>query len=197
MGLLIGKDAQVMQKYFKEMSKLIGIPVEYVYPVEEDITIHAEIKSKFSSFYNIDIVFDTNPAIKTLKNYGWVSENRDDKPYIGYFPIDTPEIQTKARIKITPIGVEKKGKWFEITDIQHAIEYPTSYACRLVPVFETEPEQLNYSHTNNNYLTHNNQPDQSNNHIKEINKNLEKHIEDNLKKEINETINENFKYLDI
>ena len=197
MGLLIGKDAQVMQKYFKEMSKLIGIPVEYIYPVEEDITIHAEIKSKFSSFYNIDIVFDTNPAIKTLKNYGWVSENRDDKPYIGYFPIDTPEIQTKARIKITPIGVEKKGKWFEITDIQHAIEYPTSYACRLVPVFETKPEQLNYSHTNNNYLSEDNQPDQSNNHIKEINEDLEEHIENNLKKELDEQVNKNFKYLDI
>ena len=142
-------------------------------------------------------MFDTNPTIKTLKNYGWVSENRDDKPYIGYFPIDTPKIQTKAKIKISPIGVEKNGKWFEITDIQHAIEYPTSYVCRLAPVFETKPEQLDYSHTNNNYLSKDNQPDQSNNHIKEINEDLEEHIEDNLKKELDEQVDKNFKYLDI
>ena len=44
---------------------------------------------------------------KTLKNYGWVSEDNNDKPYIAYLPFDTPYIQTKARLRLKQIGVEK------------------------------------------------------------------------------------------
>ena len=110
MGLLTGKDSTLFRNFFKEMTKLRGISVEYTYPVDEEVSIHGQIFPNFSSLYNIDIIFESNPKIKTLKNYGWVSETSDDKPYVAYLPYDTPNIQTKSRIKITPIGSIKNGK---------------------------------------------------------------------------------------
>ncbi len=193
MGLLTQEDTTLFRSFFQEMTKLRGIPVEYVYPVEEDVSIHGQIFPNFSSIYNIDIMFETSPKVKTLKNYGWVSENKEDKPYVAYLPYDTPHMQTKSRIKITPIGNGKNGKWFEITDIAEAIEFPDAYVCKLAPVFITEKEKLNYEVTNNNYIEGDNQPDENTTHNKLINDNLEEHIKEELK----DTLDKNFTYLNI
>ena len=34
MGLLVGKDSTLFRNYFDEMSKLIGIQVKYMYPID-------------------------------------------------------------------------------------------------------------------------------------------------------------------
>lgn len=193
MGLLTQEDSTLFRSFFTEMTKLRGISVDYIYPVEENVTIHAQIIPNFSSVYHLDIMFETSPKLKTLKNYGWVSENKENKPYIAYLPYDTPHIQTKARIKIIPVGVGKEGKWFEITDISEAIEFPDAYICKLAPVFVSEKEKLNYEETNNNYIEGDNQPDENTTHNKLINEDLEKHIKDDLKN----TLDNNFTYLNI
>ena len=193
MGLLTKEDSTLFRSFFKEMTKLRGISVDYIYPVDENVSIHGEIFPHFSSIVKLDIMFETNPKIKTLKNYGWVSEDKDDKPYIAYLPYDTPYIQTEARIRINPIGTDKQGKWFEIKDITEAIEYPDAYVCKLVPVYISEEEKLNYEQVNDNYIKGDNQPDENTTHNKLINENLEEHIEKDLKK----TLNKNFTYLNI
>ena len=193
MGLLTGEDSTLFRTFFKEMTKLRGLSVEYIYPVDETVTIHAQILPKFSSVYKLDIMFETNPKIKTLKNYGWVSEDKENKPYIAYLPYDTPYIQTKARIKIIPVGSEKVGKWFEITDIAEAIEYPDAYICKLAPVFITDQEKLNYEQTNDNYIKGDNQPNENTQHNLSINESLKEHIEKDLKS----TLDKNFNYLNI
>ena len=195
MGLLTGEDSKLFRQFFKEMAYLRGISVQYVHPISEETSIHGQIFPEFSSIYNLDIIFESAPKIKTLKNYGWVSEDNSDKPYIAYLPYDTPHIQTKSRLKLFPIGSEKDGKWFEITDINEAIEFPDAYICKLAPVYVTEKEKLDYEQTNNNYIEGDNQPDQNTTHNHEINKSLEKHIKDiteNAKKE-----SKNFTYLNI
>lgn len=190
MGLLINDDATIFQEFFKELCFLRGISVKYIYPVDEEVSIHGQIFPKFSSVYSLDIIFESNPKIKTLKNYGWVSENQEDKPYIAYLPFDTPHIQTKARLQIIPIGSEKEGKWFEITDIVEAIEFPDAYVCRLAPVFVSDEHRSDYDETNNNYLDMEQQPDQNTNSNEDINEELES----TLNKEIHDN---NFHYLNL
>ena len=187
MGLLTNEDSKLFRQFFIEMAKLRGLTIDYVYPVDEDISIHGQIFPKFSSVIKLNIIFESSPKIKTLKNYGWVSEDKNDKPYIAYFPYDTPYIQTKARCKLFPIGSEKDGKWFEITDISEAIEFPDAYICRLAPVFITNEEKLNYDQTNDNYIEGDNQPNENTTHNKEINKDLENSINND----------DNFKFLNI
>ena len=195
MGLLTGEDSKLFRQFFKEMAKLRGISVQYIYPIDEETSIHGQIFPEFSSIYNIDIIFESTPKIKTLKNYGWVSEDNSDKPYIAYLPYDTPGIKTKARLKLFPIGSEKDGKWFEITDIHESIEFPDAYICKLAPVFITEKEKLDYEQTNNNYIEGDNQPNENTHHNEAINEDLEQHIKDNNEKSKNN--NQNFTYLNI
>lgn len=190
MGLLTNEDSMLFREFFKEMAMLRGISVDYIYPVDEDVSIHGQIFPEFSSIFNVNIIFDSVPKIKTLKNYGWFSEDKDDKPYIAYFPYDTPHIQTKARIKLYPIGSEKDGKWFEITDIHESFEYPDAYICKLAPVYISKTSKLEYEQTNANYLEDINQPDEDTNSNKLINEDLEKNL--NIRKD-----DKNFTYLKI
>lgn len=154
MGLLTQNDAKVFQNWFKEACLLHGIPVKYVYPVRENVTIYTEIQPEFSEVIDLDIMFDENPSVKTLKRIGWVSEDPDDKPAIAHLPFDTPYLQTKARILIPPIGQAIPGRWFEVTSIHSQLEYPDSYTVTLAPVFETEKEKTNYNESNYNYVDH-------------------------------------------
>lgn len=162
MGLLTQNDAKVFQNWFKEAAKLRGVAVKYIYPVTEQVSIHSEIKPQFSEAIDIDVMFEENPKVSTLKRIGWVSENPDDKPYIAHMPFDTPYLQTKSRILIPPIGQAIPGRWFEVTAIYSNLEYPDSYTCTLAPLFETKADRLDYSETNYNYIEHDraNQPDE-------------------------------------
>jgi len=199
MGLLTQEDSTLYREYFKEMAKLLGISIEYIYPMPDsnEYSIHGEIQPKFSPIIPLNIIFESNPKIKTLKNVGWISEDSSDKPYIAYLPYDTPYIATKARIKIPPIGVNKEGRWFEINDITEGIEYPDAYMCKLSPIYNSDTEMLDYSETNHNYIEGDNQPDQNTTHNQLLNENLEEHIKDTLKQQLDDNINKNFKYLDI
>ncbi len=162
MGLLTQGDAKMFQTWFREMAKLRGISVKYIYPVIENTTIHSEIQCEFSSEIDLDILFEENPKVATLKRIGWVSEKPDDKPYIAMLPFDAPHLQTKCRIMIPPIGQAIPGRWFEITAIYSNLEYPDCYTCTLVPVFETNKTNNNHEETNFNYIhdSRANQPDE-------------------------------------
>lgn len=162
MGLLTQNDAKIIQQYFKEMAALLGIRVNYRYPVDEKVTVHSEIQCSFSDIVPIDIVFQQNPSIKTLKNIGWVSETADDKPYIAMFPIDTVGLQTKAQIEIPPVGQAIPSRWFEVTSIQTLLEYPDCYITTVVPVFDSKQPRVDHEQTNYNYVDHPraNQPDE-------------------------------------
>ena len=165
MGLLSPKkDAIVQRHYFKEVAKLLGIRVKYYYPIYETATIHAEIKCQYSDAIDLDIVFQENPKVATLKAIGWVQEFKDDKPYIAMFPYDTPNLQTKSKIHLTPEQtIDEKGGDFEITSINTIFQYPDCYICTVVPIFDndnnlsdirndyntTGDESANYNHIDN------------------------------------------------
>lgn len=162
MGLLTQSDTLVFQKWFKECCKLRGIAVQYCYPVTEEVSIHGEVQPQFSELFPLDIMFDENPKVKTLKNIGWNSEDPEDKPAIAHLPIDTPQLKTKSRILIPPVGQAIPGRWFEVTTIHANLEYPDSYTVTLAPVFDTEKPKTDVSVTNYNYIKDHraNQPDE-------------------------------------
>lgn len=164
MGLLTQDDVQLFQQWFKEACMLYGIPVKYRYPITdtEQVTIHGEIQSEFSEEIDMDVIFQENPPVKTLKRIGWVAEKPDDKPYIAMLPLDAPYLQTKARIMIPPIGQAIPGRWFEVTSIQSQLEYPDCYICTLAPLFNTNEPKTDYCETNYNHIDAEraNQPDQ-------------------------------------
>lgn len=160
MGLLTKKDARLFRFFFKEMAKLRGISVKYRYVEDTETTIHAEFESKLSEPIDMDIIFNENPSVNTLKTIGWVSENPDDKPYIAQIPFDAPFLSTECEIEIPPfLEIASRCRKFKITSINTLLEYPDCWTCTLAPIFDNAPVKDNYDETNYNYVETEDQPD--------------------------------------
>ena len=137
MGTLFNKDTTLFRGYFKEQAKLLGIPVKYRYPIDPELNLHGrDDQLGFSEPIEMNIILDQSPKLKTLKRFGWVSENPDDKPWIAQLPYDAPNLQKNCRIIFDPPTPLIGGKEFKITDISVDQIYPDSCYCKLAPVFE-------------------------------------------------------------
>lgn len=106
MNNLINSDALRFRSWFKEAAKLRGIPVIYQYPLEFQYTLHTELdwRTKYSEEFFLYAIFDENPRVTTLRNYGWISELPTDKPYLTYLPMDTPELSAGSHVTIPSSG---------------------------------------------------------------------------------------------
>lgn len=156
MGLLVGRDSTLFRSYFDEMAKLIGIQVKYFYPIDMSFSTYGdENPLGFSEPKLIDIIFEENPSIRTLKKYGWVTEGEERQPYLGQFSYSTKNLAKGCRIEI-PDNLYDKGRLFVITDITTNLEFPESYMCKLAPVFHTKNKEekviADIKKSNNNFL---------------------------------------------
>lgn len=154
MGLLTQKDSTLYRSFFKEMAHLRGIPVIYRYVKKFKDTIHAEVSpADLSDPININVIFEENPKVKTLRRIGWVSESPDDKPYIMYFPFDVPHLTNEARVEIPMIDVmNNRPRLFKVTSITQLIEFPDALITTIVPVVDTIKPRTEYKDSNYNYI---------------------------------------------
>lgn len=138
MGVLINNDATLFRNYFKEMARLIGITVKYQYPIDMKFSDYGEENPKgFSEPRDVDIIFDENPQIKTLRKYGWITEGDEAQPYIVHFPYDTKNLEKGCRITIQS-NLRDKGRLFVVTDIKTSLEFPEAWICKVAPVFHNK-----------------------------------------------------------
>lgn len=145
MGLLTQSDAIQHRKWFNEMAELLGISVGYQYPLGDTKTIHSEPNMPMSNPTQLDIIFNENPTIDTLKKHGWVTEIGENKPVIAQVPYNTPNLQRYSRIIIPPIGTVIRERTFEVTAISTILEYPDCWTVKLAPVYNTIVEEHNES----------------------------------------------------
>lgn len=139
MGTLLSKDAEIYRKFFKEQAKLLGIHVQYKYPIDMKFTTHGqEDPLGYSEPIEMDIIFDQSPRLKTLRKLGWVSEDPSDKPYIVQVPYDTPNLQKGSLLILpSPLPLEP-SKVFKITEITVDQVLPDSWYCKVAPKFEKQ-----------------------------------------------------------
>jgi hypothetical protein len=138
MGLLVNTDAARFRGYFKEMAKLLGIEVEYQYPIDMDYSTYGdENPLGFSEPTPMDIIFEENPKISTLKKLGWWVEGEDRQPYTAELPYDAPNLAKGCRILI-PSGLRDQSRVFVITDIKANLQFADSWICKLAPVFHNK-----------------------------------------------------------
>lgn len=157
MGFLTREDSTLYQSWFKEMARLRGFTVEYQYVVKPDQTIYGETTpNKLSDPITIDVIYEQNPNVKTLRNIGWINEDPNDKPYIMMLPFDVPNLTAEAVITVPPyfgMRLGFKERKFRITNITTLIEYPDCYICTLAPIVNSpKPEKPDYSDSEYNYI---------------------------------------------
>ena len=154
MGILTKHDATLYRQFFKEMAKLRGIQVIYQYPIDMEFSIYAEENPKgFSEPIPMDIIFEENPKMATLRKYGWVSEVPDDKPYMMTLPYDAKNLCKGCRVTIEPPHPLGKARIFVITEISSNLEFPDSWVCKVAPVMHIKPtKEPDYTDTNNVFI---------------------------------------------
>lgn len=153
MGLLNTEDATLHIEWFKEMAHLIGIAVKFQYPLSPSYEIHSQQSSKeYSDPVDIDIIYDENPKVSTLKAIGWISEDSSDKPLIARLPYDLDHVGAECRLIIPPPRELGDGRIFRITGIYTINEYPDCWICTLAPVFKSEDPKTDYSSSSINYI---------------------------------------------
>lgn len=148
MGRLTNNDAEVFRGWFKEMARLHGMTVGYQYPLGDQKTIHSEPNMPMSNPIQLDIIFNENPSLDTLKKHGWVTEIGEQKPVVAQVPYDTPNLQRYSRIIISPIGTIIDARTFEVTAISSILEYPDCWTVRLAPVYNSIKEDHDLTSSN-------------------------------------------------
>lgn len=134
MGSLFRKDAELFRRFFKEQARLLGIHVQYHYPVEMDFTVHGQERPiGYSDPIEMDIIFDQSPRMKTLRKLGWVSEDPADKPYIVQLPYDAPNLQKGCLIVIPSPRPLEPSREFKVTEITADQVLPDSWYCKVAP----------------------------------------------------------------
>jgi len=137
MGQLFKQDATIYRKFFKEQAKLLGIPVQYRYPIDMEFTTHGQEDPKgYSEPIKMDIIFNASPKLSTLRKLGWVSEDKNDKPYLIQTAYDTPNLQ-KGSLFILPAPEPlSESRVFKVVDIQVDQILPDSWYCKVAPKLE-------------------------------------------------------------
>lgn len=149
MGLLTQLDATQHRKWFNEMANLLGWTVGYQYPLGDQKTIHSEPNMEMSNPISVDIIFNENPTMDTLKKHGWVTEIGEQKPVIAQVPFDIPHLQRYSRFIIPPVGSVIDARTFEVTAISSILEYPDCWTVKLAPVYKTIQNNETLQNENN------------------------------------------------
>lgn len=137
MGDLFKKDAEIYRRFFKEQAKLLGIKVQYQYPIDMKFKVNSqEDPLGYSEPIDLNIIFETSPKLTTLRKLGWVSEDKKDKPYIVQVPYDTPNLQKGCLISLPSPIPGSDSRVFKVTEITFDQILPDSWYCKLAPKFE-------------------------------------------------------------
>ena len=161
MGTLFNADATLYRNFFKEQAKLLGIHVQYQYPIEMDYTLHGqEDPVEYSTPIEMDIIFSESPKLKTLKKLGWISEDPNDKPYMIQVPYDAPNLQKGCLITLPSPLPLTPNRVFKITDITVDQVLPDSWYCKVAPKMEEFKaiKQEDYKNKSFSFLDVNEQP---------------------------------------
>lgn len=152
MGLLTQDDAEIQRGFFNEMCRLLGQTIMYQYPLTVDKTIHSEPNIELSDPVRLDIIFNENPTVDTLRKHGWATEINGSLPVVAQVPYDTPGLARYARITIPPVGNVMRERIFEVTAISTFLEYPDCWTVKLAPVYKSIKEQNDYANGNIEYI---------------------------------------------
>lgn len=146
-GVLITPDIKLHRKWFKELTRLIGINVIYK-PVSEpnkQYNINGEAITDYLSPVLVGCIFEEHPKQQTTKKLGWNAELQEDASII-HLPYDLKGLQ-KDCLVIVPSGIDNtQGRVFRIVRISNIMIYPASFACEIVPEYANNFDESQLTH---------------------------------------------------
>lgn len=150
-GLLINPDTKLHRKWFKEMTRLIGINVIYRPPlVDKQYTPTGELFSHYGAPQVVGCIFEEHPTQQTTRKLGWVAELSENSSII-HVPYDLQDLQ-KGAIFIVPSGIDNAiGRVFKVVRMSNIMVYPASISCEIVPEYKNNFDESQFSHADNTF----------------------------------------------
>ena len=164
-GSLMHPSIKLHRQWFIEMTRLLGIRVNYFYPINSKIdqstqkltvkkgvnwTLYAELTSNYAPPIPIHCIFDQHPDQQTMKKIGWMSELSDSSSII-HVAYDLPNLQYGCLFEI-PSGLDNSfGRFFRLVKLTTGIMYPASVICEVVPEYWDKyiPDQNTHENNSN------------------------------------------------
>lgn len=140
-GLLLNKDIKLHRSWFKQMTKLLGITVNYRAPLENKLyDSRGDLISGYADGISIGCIFEEHPDQKSLKKAGWVAELQENSSMI-HVPYDLPNLQVGALFDV-PSGIDgAQARTFRVVSMQNIMVYPASISCELALEYESVDER--------------------------------------------------------
>lgn len=151
-GILLNKkNIELHRKYFKEMTKLLGINVIYRAPRENK---HWDKYGELDTFYYepilVGCIFDEHPTVWTMKKLGWNAEQNESTSVI-HVPYDLEKLQVGS-LFIIPSGIDNsQGRVFRVIRMSTTMVYPASISCVLAPEYANTFEKGQTDHEKNDF----------------------------------------------
>lgn len=151
-GILLNKkNIELHRKYFKEMTKLLGIQVLYRAPREgKTWDKYGELDTFYYEPILVGCIFDEHPTIWTMKKMGWNAEQNENMSII-HVPYDLKKLQVGS-LFIIPSGIDGSvGRVFRVVRMSTTMVYPASISCELAPEYYNTFEKGQLDHENNDF----------------------------------------------
>jgi hypothetical protein len=138
MPRIIGKDSDIVRRMFLQASQAVGCTAIYheLVNVEEDL--YNDPTTKYFPPVTLEVLFDENPKVKMLREFGWYNEDDEIRPLLVYLPIyknhqkDLLNVQEHTLIELVYMGVSKTA-WFRITAKRLDSLFGNYWICKCAP----------------------------------------------------------------
>lgn len=160
-GILIKKsDIELHRKYFKEMTKLLGIQVLYRAPRDsKNWNTYGELDTLYYEPVVVGCIFDEHPTIWTMKKLGWNTEQSESTSII-HVPYDLEKLQVGSLFIIPDTLNPKQGRLFRVSRMSTSFIYPASIACEIAPEYENTFQKSNYEYKHETFNLLNTEEDE-------------------------------------
>jgi len=138
MPRIIGQDSDIVRRMFWESSKAVGSTAIYHELAEVRKDIYNDPTTKYCAPIVLEVLFDENPKVKMLRDFGWFNEDEEIRPLIVYLPIYRDDqrnllnVQEHALLELVYMGVNKTA-WFRITAKRLDSLYGNYWICKCAP----------------------------------------------------------------
>lgn len=140
-GLLMNKDIKLHRKWFKEMTKFLGVNCVYRAPrSSKEFDVHGELDTPYYEPLTVGCIFQEHPDQKTLKKQGWVAELQEGSSII-HVPYDLQHLEVGALFDVPPGIDNAKWRTFRVISMSNIMIYPASIACEIALEYESNAQR--------------------------------------------------------
>jgi len=137
--IIFNDDIDIQRRMFWEAAISTGITVDFYNCCSDISDFYQDPNLKWEKPVLLPVIFDDHPKVKILKDYGWFTEDEEDRPQLVYLPMykdwttkELLKLNDNSLIRVHYFG-QNFASEFRITDKRMDSLYGVYWVCKLAP----------------------------------------------------------------